>query len=577
MKIRAISALLALALLFLLLPAPTETAAAAVTAPQIEQQIRTAYRHSLGASGRENFNGYCGTLVSWQLYYLGIESRATARDGKDHFDQYRGKTTTSGGYQVRSYPATQYTLRTALDTITKGGTENVYNLMVGFQKTNTAAGSVYGHALVVHAILDGVVYFVECFNASIAGRYWAEGQAIYCTIEEFCQYYDRWTVFEGVAYFGVKNYADLCREYPCHMEAMVLQDTPVYWEPVDPGVNEPQADRSMVSGQWIQITGLYQTPQGNYWYAVDCDGQTGYVPADKLKPEKAVAGDVAVTKLRVPTYIHKGNGFAVQGTVSAGIAQLDSVTVMVGAEETLYSATAQASKGRVLLNNSKINNNLPFRKMPVGTYTLAISAAVINHVVENGQVVAKEERISLYQSQFRVVSDWNRYSTVKFDGNGGVALMDQLVVARDEEVGTLPGAKRSGYAFAGWAKDPEGQEPVEESTVFSRDDTLYAQWTEGHTGEGGWHHTENGSHYCDGQTAAEGWFEFEGLQFYQYADGTLATGWAWIDGGLRYFNAAGALVTQLQGADGRVYCQTQGEGLLGWSIQAAQESADRAE
>jgi hypothetical protein len=45
-------------------------------------------------------------------------------------------------------------------------------MVVGFQKTNTAAGSIYGHALVVHAILDGIVYFVECYDSAVGGRYW---------------------------------------------------------------------------------------------------------------------------------------------------------------------------------------------------------------------------------------------------------------------------------------------------------------------------------------------------------------------------------------------------------------------
>ncbi len=573
LKIRVISAFLVLVLVFVLLPLPVQTSALAVTVPEIEEQIRTYYKRSLSASGRKNFNGYCGTLVGWQLYYLGIETKAVARHGKDHFDAYEDETHSSGGYGVETYSAAdKYTLRTALSAITKDGTENAYNLMVGFQKTSTSAGSIYGHALVVHAIIDGRVYFVECYDAYIGGKTFEEGQAVSCTIEEFCAYYERWTVFEGIAYFGIKTYADLCKAYPCHMEAMVLKDTLIYDEPGDDGVNQPQADRSAVSGQWLEITGLYKTPHGKFWYKVNTSGKAGFVEAEELLPKEISVTDIAMTKLKVPTNIRKGKSFVVEGTVSAGLTQMNSVTVTAGAGDVLYVGTGKASGGSVKLSTSSINNKLLFRKMPIGSYDLKIEAEVTNYVVENGEAVAKTETVTLYQSQFQVVSSIDQYCTVKFNGNGGVPLIDQTVVEKQLAVGELPTAMRSGYAFAGWALDKEGTKPVDANTVFTASTTLYAQWVTGHTGEGGWHHTENGSHYCDGETAAEGWFEFEGLYFYQYPDGTLATGWAWIDNCLRYFNSAGALVTQLEGEDGRVYCMNEEDGLLGWSIQPEEET-----
>ena len=565
-RIRVISAFLVLALLFLLMPVPTRVTAAVQTSQEMAEQVRNIYNRSLSGSGRRNFNGYCGTLVSWQLYLLGIETTMRPRNGNDHYDFYRGRYTTSGGFDVQHYPATQYTMRTALNTITKNGTEDAYNLLVGFQKTNTAAGQKYGHALVIHAILDGIVYFVECFSSTVAGVYREEGEPIVCTIEEFCRYYEHWTQFEGIAYFGVNNYAQLCRKFACHMSAMVLQDTSVYDEPCDPGVNDPDAIDEAVCGQWVEILALYETPNGSYWYEVELGGRSGYVQADKLSAEKVLTSDVTITNLRVPTNIHVGNSFIVQGVVQSPNVKLDSVGVTVDSNTEHYGGAAQNVYGAVNLSIPAIDGCLPFRNMPVDTYTLTVRATLTNYVYEDGKLFARPTTIILHQSQFQIVTTWDAYCAVKFDGNGGTVRLNQLAVAKDTPVGKLTTAVRSGYAFAGWALDPEGTQPVDENTTFTGDVTLYAQWTEGHAGEGGWHHTENGSHFCDGEDAAEGWFEYEGLSFYQYADGTLATGWAWIDGGLRYFNEAGALVTQLQGEDGRVYCLTQGEGLFGWSI-----------
>lgn len=575
MKVRVISALLALVLVFLLIPAPTTVDAAAISVSEIQKQIRSAYQRSLSASGRENFNGYCGTLVSWQMFCLGIDRKIYAADGKQQFDLYSAMDMTTGGYRVTSYPSSKYTLKEALNAITNNGTIDVYNMVVGFEKTNTAAGSVYGHALVVHAILDGVMYFVECYDASIAGRYWAEGDPISCTIDQFCEYYNRWTVFDGIAYFGLKTYADMCEDYACNMQAMVTENTVVYKEPGDPGIYDPEANMSVIAGQWMQVTGLFKTPYGKYWYRVSYGDKTGYVEAEKLTMESVSAGDVTIKSLRVPTNLHKGYGFVVQGTVSSEISQVESVTVTVRSQDgqTAYSGTAQPKNGKTALNQSSINNALPFRKMPAGTYDLTVEAVVTVHVMENGSIAAKTGKVQLHHCQFQIVTDWDKYCTVSFNGNSGDAETDQIVVAKGHSLGTLPAAQRSGYAFAGWTLDQAGTQPVTPETVIDKNTTLYAQWTAGHAGTEGWQHTENGSHYCDGDSAAEGWITFEKLLFYQHDDGALATGWVWIDGGLRYFNEAGVLITQLQGDDGRIYyLNTEGMGLLGWNIRTETSS-----
>ena len=580
MKIRAISALLALVLAISLIPAPQTADAAALSASEIQKQIRSAYQRSLSASGRENFNGYCGTLVSWQMFCLGIDRKIYAADGKRQYDLYSAMDMTTGGYRVKSYPASKYSLKEALNAITNNGTIDAYNMVVGFEKTNTAAGSIYGHALVVHAILDGVVYFVECFDASIAGRYWAEGEPISCTIDQFCTYYDRWTVFDGIAYFGLKSYADMCEDYACNMQAMVTENAVIYKEPGDPGVYDPEASMSVIAGQWLQVTGLYKTPYGKYWYRVRYGDKTGYAEAEKLAMESLCADDVTIKSLRVPTNLHKGYSFVVQGSVSAEVSQVDSVTVTVCSQDgqTQHSGTAQTKNGKTALNSSSINNALPFRKMPAGTYELTVEAAVTIHVLEDGAVVTKTETVELHRSQFQIVTDWDKYCTVSFNGNGGEALTDQMVVGKGYNLGTLTTAWRSGYAFAGWTLDKEGTQPFAEETVINANTTLYAQWTPGHAGTEGWQHTENGSHYCDGDSAVEGWITFEKLHFYQHDDGSLATGWAWIDGGLRYFNEAGVLITQLQGEDGRVYClNTDGKGVLGWNIVADAPSEEPSE
>ena len=573
MKLRVISLLLVIAMTLLLIPAPVTTAA--TTPTEIQQQIRNAYKTALRGSGYSSFYGHCGGLVSWQAYALGIDKKVYACNGNDQFDLYSAMDKTTGGYSIKTYPASKFTLLDALKAISHNGTQDVYNMIVGFQKTNTEAGQRYGHALFVHAIIDGIVYFVECYDANVGGRYYAEGQPISCTIAQFAAYYDRWTVFEGVVYFGLKTYADACTRYSCTMKAMAVADGYLYEEPGDPGIHEPKAVDTLVSGQWHTVTGLLRTPNGKYWYEVQVNNRYRYVEAELLTMGSLDASGLALSGLKAPGALRKGYGFTMGGSVQSENAKIRDVRVSVYAANDLatplFSAAMDVNGKSASLSKSQLNNKLTFRKLPVGTYELRLGVELEIHLLENGQVTTRVEQIDLWDGQFQVVSDWSTYPTVKFDGNGGTAKLDQTVVAKNTTIGSLPTAERSGYAFAGWTLDKAGTKPVTPETAIQKNTTLYAQWTPGHSGNGGWQETEEGWHYCAGNSPVEGWIQFGDLQFYQYSDGTLAKGWAQIEGKLRYFNAAGALITRLDSPSGMEFeVDTDGNGALGWLSTGSQ-------
>lgn len=557
-----------------LIPAPANSVA--TTPAEITQQIRNAYKSAIRGSGMSSFNGYCGTLVSWQTFSLGIDKRIDLCDGNEQFDRYSNLDKTSGGYRVKTYPATKYTLNSALKAITQDGTQDAYNLLVGFQRTNTQAGQIYGHAVFVHAIIDGIVYFVECYNATVAGRYHAEGEPISCTIDEFSAYYDRWTVLEGVVHFGLKTYADLCTYYSCTMKAMAVADGYIYEEPGDPGIHEPEAVDVLVSGQWHTVTGLLQTPNGKYWYEIQVDHRNRYVEAETLTMGSLDASGLSLSGPKAPGSLRAGNGFTMGGTITSQNSTIRNVRVAVYGKNDpnvpVFSAAMDVNGKSASLSKSQLNNALTFRKLPVGSYELRLSVELEIHVFDEGQIVTRVEQVELWNGQFLVVSDWNTYPTVKFDGNGGTPKLDQMVVVKNETIGDLPVAERSGYAFAGWTLDQAGTMPLTAETAIKKNTTLYAQWTPGHSGDGGWQETEDGWHYCAGDSPVEGWIQFGDLQFYQYADGTFAKGWVWIDENLRYFNNAGALITHLDGHSGMEFEVQMGGslGAFGWLVSGNQ-------
>lgn len=502
MKLRVISLLLVIALTLVLIPVPAS--AADTKAAELEKQIRTAYQTALRRSGKSSFNGYCGSLVNWQTYLLGIDTSKYGCDGKNEYDLYTNLGTTTGGYRVKSYPASQYDLRAALNAITNNGTVDAYNILVGFQRTTTALGSIYGHALLIHGIVDGVVYFVECFSTSLGGKYWSEGTPISCSIDTFCNYYNRWTVFDGIAYFGLKTYADACQEFPASMYALATGDTDVYAEPNDPGLYEAAVNDRLVAGELVNVTALLKTPGGGYWYQLDRNGVSEYVQAEKLMQLADCHHDLSLSELRAPTVIRKGNGFVLRGIVSSLSSHIRSVQVAVyytddASETPVMEGQLKVDGKAVNLNTWQLDRYMTFRQLQTGTYRIVITAEAESYVLKNGSPISHSENILLWNSELRVVTDWSKYAAVRFDGNGGNASVMQTVVAAGSALDTLPNASRPGYTLTGWALDPEGTEPFTGETTISGDTTLYALWAPNGTDISGAQHTENScSFYING-------------------------------------------------------------------------------
>ena len=67
--------------------------------------------------------------------------------------------------------------------------------------------------------------------------------------------------------------------------------------------------------------------------------------------------------------------------------------------------------------------------------------------------------------------------TITFNANGGSVLPPSAVTGADGKLTSLPTPTRSSYTFDGWFTLVSGGTQVITSTVFSSNDTIYAQWT----------------------------------------------------------------------------------------------------
>ena len=570
MKIRIVSLLLLLVLTLLLVMPMTTVDAADEANPavaQLQQQIRNTYAEARRRSGFYSFNGWCGSLVNWQTYLLGIDSAVHGCDGKNEYDMYARLDTTCGGYKVKSYPVSQYTMKEALNAITRNGTVDAYNILVGFQKTNTKLGSIYGHALMIHGIIDGTIYFMECFTMGLDGKVWAEGAPVSCSIDTFCDYYARWTVYEGIIYFGVKTYAQMCTEYPADMTAMAIEDMQILSEPVDPGINEAKAVvGSLDCGQLAAVTGLYKTPMGDYWYQLDLDGSVGYVLAEKLLPLEQNF-DTYFSDVRIPSTARRGVGVVMRGSVNTLNSKMTQLQILVHDEAGKEQMRAQMDvdgKG-VALNDWKLDKDLTFRNLDKGTYQVRVLATLENTQLQGGQPVTVTKTLEVWNSQLEIILDWNQYYTVRFDGNGGDLAYQQGYYVRGGALESLPEASRAGYRLTGWSTAKDGSTPVTLETLPQGNVTLYAIWeAEDLVGIS----PLNNAYNWRREPAADGtgeWCTAFSSRFFLRYDGTPATGWTEVDGRWYWFNQGGVMQRGwLETQEGRYFLQDDGARAAGW-------------
>ena len=242
------------------------------------QEARNLYLQCIAASHRSSFTGFCGLMTSYQLWKMGINESLLVNDGNKQFEAYKDLEQTTGGYKPRAYSSAQYDLRGALNTISDYGRQEVRNLLVCFQWTNTAAGGKYGHACVINAIKHGVVYFTESFYAM--GK--PEGQTIACTIDDFANYFGDWTRFEGVIHFAEPQYADLCEFSPINTYLQLRFDSNLRSQPCLLGENYCERVRALVAGETLRATGVYENEYGDLFYRVEEGSNVAYVSANAV-------------------------------------------------------------------------------------------------------------------------------------------------------------------------------------------------------------------------------------------------------------------------------------------------------
>lgn len=535
---------------------------------RIAALINSTYKKALKHTNRTSFHGWCGAAVDWQLYILGIIDKVTGSNGNAKFDQYRYKDYSSGGYTIDAYPASKYSLQSSLNAITNNGTKDAYNIMIGFQWTNTPAGRHYGHAVFIYAILDGVVYFAESFSLTMAGKYIPEGTCGTATIAEFSRYFNAWCRFDGAIVFGHKTYNDECQFLSANLYATVTQPTVLYSAPCTPDVDSrSEVQRQLQAGERLNVIGMYRNTEGEYWYEVE-DTDIGYVLASDTEMLSLRYEDVAIADVKVPTVMTEGGSFNIRGSVTSSYSEIVSVRAQVFAVEADGMTHVMTTNAGVIDNDydlyrSTVAKGLKFKSLDQGSYHLELAVVMCNHFYADGDLQSDWQTVKLWKSDFQVVARKGQTASVIFDAGDGISELDAAEMTLGQPLQSLPVAEREGYLFDGWYT-AEG-ELVDETYVLQGGMTLYAHWVED-SEVTGWFYQEDRLYYVQNGIRPQDFFQVDGVTYHHNAEGLLDIGWAEIDGVQYYFHINGAMaVGWLPMEDATYYMATDGTKTTGWA------------
>ena len=362
---------------------------------EITQQIKDTYRAALNKAGRSSFNGYCGLYVNWQLVVLGINTSYVGANGNQEFDNYKDMSKSSGGYSITAYPASSYSLSSALNAISSNGTKDVYNILVGFETGSGSDGALYGHTCFIHAIIGGTVYFSDSFSVTIGGSTYSEGSPIACSIATFSSYYNSWTTLDGLIHFSSGSYLDQCTSYPSYLE-LTVKSGALKSLPCSSSTNaESITLRDNVVGEKLTAIGMYKNTANNYWYKVTVDGKTGYVWAGDVTVSKKLSS-ISYAGKDLPTNLPLGQVYAVDWTINSSYLNLKNIDGYIYggsnfSTQRYHGQLTNVNATSKNLNASSLDYALLFDKLEEGTYKLVITASVTNNYSTDGETFSSEE------------------------------------------------------------------------------------------------------------------------------------------------------------------------------------------
>jgi len=397
--------------------------------------------------------------------------------------------------------------------VTNYGSKEVYNLLVCFEKTDTARGTIYGHVVFVYGIIDGIVYFTE--GGDMFGV--KAGEPMECSISRFSESYATWTDFEGLIVFGNKNFKDNCLVYTSNMFVCCTEDVPLMSMPES--LEGSKVLRTAAKGERLQVTALYQNRDGEYYYEI-FDGDTVcYAPAQNTKAVWFHHDEAVLEDPKLPQALKAGSDFRLDGTLqSGGYIRQVTVSVLDAQGAALQQVTTQVNESSFDLYNWKLNQALTLDKLETGVYTLRVEIEDCNWFFHMGHFAARCQKQTVAEQIFTVGEV--EAPPVAAAAEPVQTVKDGWVYENDTWY-----CYREGTPLTGWQQADGARYYLQEDGSVST----------------GWTMVDKQMHLFTATGAMRtGWVNTEVGRQYLLPDGTIAHGWLQLDGEYYYFDDFGA-------------------------------------
>lgn len=483
---------------------------------------RSSYTKSLHAAGRSSFHGYCGLMTSCQLRALGINSWRVTNDGNKQFDYYSQLAVTSGGYYITPYYAEDYSLEEALNEISRYGTKDVYNILVGFQWTNTDAGKRWGHAVLINGIIDGTVYFVESYDSSVE-KYCLEGTVITCSIGRFAEFYADWTTYEGCIWFGNGDYADGCDEYGTDVTVVSRFPAVLRSQPAVVGQQGSQLLRNVSAGERLRAVGLLENGEGDLYYRVLTEDGYGFIAADAVTAVRVDPEDLSLKDPQIPQVVRNERSAGLKGTVVAMHGSIGAVEAVVTDSEGNAVRSVSVDTTGYRWDIARLNSQLQLHTLEPGVYYLALYAMSNAPVAQRQEVVTLSGRVQLWGQLVQVGGTLRSGKAYPIKQKQVQQDMDRWVMLEDRWY-----YYKDGKPVTGWVSEYGAKYYLDENGAAVTGNV-----------------NVEGKHLYFSQTGAlcTGWVVTEQSTTYRDSEGVAVTGWQSLDGALYYFDEDGVMVT----------------------------------
>lgn len=500
----------------------------------LKKATKESYVNSLATAGKESFNGFCGMMTSNQLWHMGINPGLLSADGNKQYDLYSAMKKTNAGYYICSYSAEEYTLERALNVISRNGTKDVYNLLVGFDWTNTPSGEKYGHAVVINGILDGKVYFVESFYTALGGE---EGNVVVCTIPEFAAMFEDWTLFEGVIHFAGKEYIDSCKEYPTDLFVRARFSMELRSQPCLVGADGCKAQRTVSAGERLRVTAVLKNPDGEWYYRVEDGQQIGYLVADTAVLYRTNAEDITMEPFTMDLPDEDGDDLQISGIVQAENTLIGAVEIAVADESGQVVSKCRRITDSLTVDLRDLNDELDLSQLEDGAYTVTVRAETAAAYISMGQL-RYSNKITLLGQQTLLIGEAeapsrSRAASLREEKDGWYWENGTWYLYKNNEPQT--GWIRDGgvrYYLQADGSVTTGEAQIDGKTYhFSATGALHVGWVSSGFDTG-----------------------------YILPDGTTAYGWQIINGSRYFFDTEGNMVKRGTLMDGNVKYQFQSDG-----------------